>query len=53
VTGVQTCALPISKGIQGINYYQEAIDDTWDEYKDKLMNSYIKDIENRLLLNKR
>lgn len=40
-------------GIVGINYYAEAIDDTWDEYKDKLMNAYIKDIEQRLLLNKR
>jgi hypothetical protein len=41
------------KGIQGINYYGEAIDDTWDEYKDKLMEGYIKGIEQRLLLNKR
>jgi len=41
------------KGIEGINYYGEAIDDTWDEYKDKIMDAYIKDIENRLLLNKR
>jgi hypothetical protein len=41
------------KGIEGIYYYTEAIDDTWDEYKDKLMDSYIKSIENRLLLNKR
>jgi hypothetical protein len=41
------------KGIEGIYYYTEAIDDTWDEYKDKLMDGYIKSIENRLLLNKR
>ena len=41
------------RGIQGINYYGEAIDDTWDDYKDKLMDAYIKDIEQRLLLNKR
>ena len=41
------------KGIEGINYYGEAIDDTWDEYKDRLMDAYIKDIEQRLLLNKR
>jgi hypothetical protein len=40
-------------GIVGINYYGEAIDDTWDEYKDKLMDAYIKSVENRLLLNKR
>jgi hypothetical protein len=41
------------KGIEGIAYYRDAIDDTWDEYKDKLMDNYIKSIENRLLLNKR
>jgi hypothetical protein len=41
------------KGIQGINYYAEAIDDTWDEYKDRLLEGYIKSVENRLLLNKR
>ena len=41
------------KGIEGINYYGDAIDDTWDEYKDRLMDAYIKDIEQRLLLNKR
>ena len=41
------------KGIEGINYYGDAMDDTWDDYKDKLMEAYIKDIENRLLLNKR
>jgi len=41
------------RGIQGINYYGEAIDDTWDEYKDRLMDAYVKDIEQRLLLNKR
>jgi len=40
-------------GIEGINYYGEAIDDTWDDYKDKLMDAYVKDIEQRLLLNKR
>lgn len=41
------------RGIEGIYYYTEAIDDTWDEYKDKLMEGYIKSVENRLLLNKR
>jgi len=41
------------KGIQGINYYGEAIDDTWDEYKDRLIDGYVKSIEQRLLLNKR
>ena len=41
------------KGIEGINYYQEAVDDTWDEYKDKLIEGYVKGIEQRFLLNKR
>jgi hypothetical protein len=41
------------RGIEGINYYQDAINDTWDEYKDKLMDGYVKGIEQRLLLNKR
>jgi hypothetical protein len=40
-------------GIEGIHYYREAIEDTWDEYKEKLMQMYSKDIETRLLLNKR
>ncbi len=57
-SAIKSAAIAISKsigakGIQGINYYQEAIDDTWDEYKDKLMDAYIKSVENRLLLNKR
>ncbi len=41
------------RGIEGISYYRDAIDDTWEEYKDRLMDNYIKSIENRLLLNKR
>ena len=41
------------KGIEGIHYYQEAIDDTWPEYQDQLMDAFVKDVENRLLLNKR
>ena len=41
------------KGIEGINYYQEAVDDTWDEYKERLMDGYVKGIEQRFLLNKR
>jgi hypothetical protein len=57
-SAIKSAAIAISKsigakGIQGINYYQEAIDDTWDEYKDKLMDAYIKSVENRILLNKR
>lgn len=41
------------KGIQGINYYTEAIEDTWPEYADRLIEGYVKGVENRLLLNKR
>ena len=57
-SNIKSAAFAIAKsigvnGIEGIKYYAEAIDDTWDEYKDKLMDSYIKSIENRLLLNKR
>jgi len=57
-SAIKSAAIAIAKsigerGIQGINYYGEAIDDTWDDYKDKLMDAYIKDIEQRLLLNKR
>jgi len=57
-SAIKSAAFAIAKsigknGIEGINYYSEAIDDTWDEYKDKLMEGYIKSVENRLLLNKR
>jgi hypothetical protein len=57
-SNIKSAAIAIAKsigekGIEGIYYYTEAIDDTWDEYKDKLMESYIKSVENRLLLNKR
>jgi len=41
------------KGIEGIYYYQDAINDTWPEYQDQLMDAFVKDVENRLLLNKR
>ena len=57
-SNIKSAAFAIAKsigknGIEGINYYAEAIDDTWDEYKDRLMEGYIKSVENRLLLNKR
>lgn len=41
------------KGIEGIHYYRDAINDTWEDYKAPLMAMYAKDIETRLLLNKR
>jgi hypothetical protein len=40
-------------GIEGINYYKEAVDDTWDEYKEQLLTAYVKGFEQRYLLNKR
>lgn len=47
-------AMSIGKnGIEGIGYYKEAIEDTWDEYKDVLTEAFVKGIEQRLLLNKR
>jgi hypothetical protein len=57
-SAIKSAAFAIAKsigknGIEGINYYQEAINDTWDEYKDKLIEGYVKGIETRLLLNKR
>jgi hypothetical protein len=57
-SGIKSAAYAIAKsigknGIVGIHYYQEAIDDTWDEYQDQLMDAFVKDVENRLLLNKR
>lgn len=57
-SAIKSAAFAIAKsigknGIEGIRYYGEAIEDTWPEYEDKLMNSYIKSFENRLLLNKR
>ena len=55
---IKSAAFAIAKsigenGIEGIHYYREAIDDTWEEYKERLMAMYAKDIETRLLLNKR
>lgn len=57
-SNIKSAAFAIAKsigknGIEGINYYQEAIDDTWDDYKEQLMDGYVKGIEQRLLLNKR
>ncbi|MFO0203523.1 MAG: hypothetical protein ACK528_10380 [Alphaproteobacteria bacterium] len=40
-------------GIVGIGYYKEAIEDTWDEYKDVLTEAFVKGFETRKLLNKR
>ena len=57
-SAIKSAAFAIAKsigenGIQGINYYTEAIEDTWPEYADRLIEGYVKGVENRLLLNKR
>ena len=57
-SAIKSAAYAIAKsigknGIEGIHYYQDAINDTWPEYQDQLMNAFVKDVENRLLLNKR
>lgn len=57
-SNIKSAAFAIAKsigknGIVGINYYKEAIDDTWEEYKDVLIEGYVNGIEQRLLLNKR
>ena len=38
-------------GIEGINYYQDAINDTWEDYSERLMAAYAKGVEQRFLLN--
>jgi hypothetical protein len=57
-SNIKSAAIAISKsigekGIEGIHYYQEAVDDTWDEYKEQLLTAYVKGVEQRFLLNKR
>jgi hypothetical protein len=39
------------RGIEGINYYQEAINDTWPDYSEQLFQAYAKGVEERFLLN--
>jgi hypothetical protein len=57
-SNIKSAAIAIAKsigekGIEGIKYYSEAIEDTWPEFEDRMIESYIKSVENRLLLNKR
>ena len=57
-SNIKSAAIAIAKsigknGIVGIRYYGEAIEDTWDEYKDALMDAFVKGFEQRILLNKR
>jgi hypothetical protein len=39
------------KGIEGISYYQDAINDTWPDYSEQLFQAYAKGVEQRFLLN--
>ena len=57
-SNIKSAAFAIAKsigknGIEGINYYQDAVNDTWDEYKEQLITAYVKGVEQRYLLNKR
>jgi hypothetical protein len=57
-SNIKSAAFAIAKsigenGIVGIKYYQEAINDTWDDYGERIMDAYVKGVEQRFLLNKR
>ena len=55
-SAIQSAAFAIAKsigenGIVGINYYQDAINDTWEDYSEQLLTAYAKRVEQRFLLN--
>jgi hypothetical protein len=55
-TAIKSAAIAIAKsigenGIEGINYYQDAINDTWPDYSEQLFQAYAKGVEQRFLLN--
>lgn len=57
-SAIKSAAYAIAKsigenGIQGINYYQDAINDTWEDYSEQLIQAYAKGVEQRFLLNLR
>ncbi len=57
-SAIKSAAIAIAKsigenGIQGINYYQDAINDTWEDYSEQLIQAYAKGVEQRFLLNLR
>jgi hypothetical protein len=57
-SAIKSAAFAIAKsigenGIVGINYYQDAINDTWEDYSEQLIQAYAKGIEQRFLLNLR
>ena len=57
-SAIKSAAIAIAKsigenGIEGINYYQDAINDTWEDYSEQLIQAYAKGVEQRFLLNLR
>jgi hypothetical protein len=57
-SAIKSAAIAIAKsigenGIEGINYYQDAINDTWPDYSEQLFKAYAKGVEQRFLLNLR
>jgi hypothetical protein len=55
-SAIKSAAFAIAKsigknGITPVPYYQEAIDDTWPDYAERLLDAYAKGIEQRFLLN--
>jgi len=57
-TAIKSAAFAIAKsigenGIEGISYYQDAINDTWPDYSEQLFQAYAKGVEQRFLLNLR
>ena len=57
-SAIKSAAYAIAKsigenGIAPVPYYQEAIDDTWDDYSEQLIQAYAKGVEQRFLLNLR
>ena len=55
-SAIKSAAFAIAKsigenGIEGINYYQDAINDTWEDYSEQLIQAYAKGVEQRFLLN--
>jgi hypothetical protein len=55
-SAIKSAAFAIAKsigenGIEGINYYQDAINDTWPDYSEQLFQAYAKGVEQRFLLN--
>mgnify|MGYP001104451534 CR=1 FL=1 len=55
-SAIKSAAIAIAKsigenGIEGISYYQDAINDTWPDYSEQLFEAYAKGVEQRFLLN--